>query len=130
MKTNILGSPELQKLYRAQAQLLEDRDAKDLRVVLGTEQGRRWYRRLIYTVCRLQLTDFDPAIREGETLKQHMAFHNGLRRVGELCLVEAQRAAPDLWMLMINEGFAQAQEDAERRAQQQASERDDHEHQG
>lgn len=112
-----LGDANVQRLLRAQTREIENRDAEDLRQVLSTEAGRRWYRRAIFDaqMCRLQLPTFDPDIREGQAAAMHQTYVDGMRRVGLQLLTEAQTKCPDLWLLLVDEGIAQDHADRSKR---------------
>lgn len=77
-------------------ELARQRD-EDLRWVLSTEQGRRFYLRLLEDESNLQGQSFAGS-------DTHLtAFREGVRAVGISLLEEAQRVAPGSYMKALNE---------------------------
>lgn len=91
---------------RRQAELAREAD-EDLRWVLSSPAGRRFYLRLIDEVCRLDSLSFN----ESQRVTDH---REGERAVGAWLRVEAQRVSFDEWKRAVLEAFERVE--AERAA--------------
>jgi len=99
----------LQRALKNNERRLRDFELADLESVLATFEGRRFYYRLVFEVCNLESSSFNPLIKDGACAAQHMAHMEGRRDVGRVMLQEAQAHCPDLWRKLLNEALVEAE---------------------
>ena len=88
------ADPEQVKKAKEKEETLDDRRLNDIREVLNTVRGRRFYWRYlgICGVYRTSLAD------------QHQIFYNeGMRNIGLQLLADVNEAAPEAYLLMLKE---------------------------
>ena len=104
-----LSNVSLQRALKDNERELRDFEAVDLETVLSSEAGRRFFYRLVFEVCNIESSAFNPLIKDGVCAGLHMAHMEGRRDVGRVMLQEAQAHCPALWRKMLAEALVRAE---------------------
>jgi hypothetical protein len=87
---------------------LEAREAADLDAILRTDFGRRWYYRMVFRLAGLESPSYQAS-------GQLMSYQEGRRSVGIALKNEAHAVCPELWIRMLQERLAVAEQEGARR---------------
>jgi hypothetical protein len=112
-----LSDKRTQRLSKQQLESREEQDSADLRVVLSTPAGRRWYAKVTFDLCHILSLSFDLTVKDGLCAEKHGAFMDGQRSIGQTLYFAAQEEYPELWNKLMTERLAQGIAD---RAEQEA----------
>lgn len=106
---------EEKKALEKEAGLLRDLrpfEKDDLEGVLRTEQGRRFYYRLVFELGDIEGVSFTGSIKDGVAAFGHTAYNEGIRAFAHQLMDEATRHYPDLWEKMLVERIARRQRES------------------
>lgn len=93
IQTNAADEVEI-NTAKTRERLRAEREANDLRAILATEQGRRFYWNLL-CYCRIFTSSM--------TGNSQTFFHEGMRQVGLKLLADLNDHAPEAYFLMLKE---------------------------
>lgn len=106
MRPGQLSDKKVQRQLSRQEKQAQDDAIEDLRAVIATAAGRRFFYRLVYNTCGLKESLFDGNIKDGGSSGQHMAWKDGARYVGKALEAAAERHCPEEYLLCHQERIA------------------------
>ena len=101
------------RIERLIGEQLDKHGAQDLRTVLGTEAGRRFFSTVVFGVCEYGTRCLDFDIKDGGAAAKHQDFLDGMQEVGRKLLYFAQKHCPELWLAAESERIARTRQEAE-----------------
>jgi hypothetical protein len=113
-REGVLSDRAVQDRLKEQRLQMEARDAADLDALMRTDFGRRLYYRLVFRLAGLESPSYQAS-------GQVMAYQEGRRSLAIVLKDEAQAVCPELWIRMLQERLAVAEQESARRREAMSS---------